>query len=72
MIEQVGGNKSAALNDLYSRITRIAEAMGGAVSRSASSRSFPSAMVAVPRSEEVPALHVEMPDSFQVDFALIR
>ncbi len=64
-----GGDKSAALDELYGRITQIAGAMGGTTSRSLSSLAFPSAMTASPRTEDVPSLCVKMPDKFQVDFA---
>ncbi len=67
--EEVGGDKSTALNSLYIRIEKVAYSMNGTATRSTSSRSFPSAVVAVPRSEGVPTLVVEMPDSFQVEFA---
>jgi hypothetical protein len=61
-------NKSAALNELYSRIMQIAGAMGGTASQSSVSISMPSAMVVAPRGEHVPALYVEMPNGFRVEF----
>ncbi len=67
--QQVGNDKSAAISHLYSRIEKVAIAMGGTTHRTTASRSLPGAMVAVPRSEDVPALLVEMPNSFHVDFA---
>ena len=69
MTQAVTIDKSTALNELYSRITQIAEAMGGRVSRIKPSVSFPSAEGAAPRIEDVPALCVDMPDNFQVEFA---
>lgn len=69
MTQQTSGNKSVALYELYSRIMQIAEAMGGTASPHAVIRSVPGAMMAGPRGADVPALRVEMPDSFQVDFA---
>jgi hypothetical protein len=69
MTQQTSGNKSAALDELYSRITRIADEMRGTASRTSPRHFLPSAVVDEPVSEAVPALHVEMPDSFQVDFA---
>jgi hypothetical protein len=69
MTEQVGDNKSAALDQLYTRITKIAEDMGGTATRTTQSLGFPAAMVASPRREDAPALHVEMPDTFQLDIA---
>ncbi len=65
-------NKSGALNNLYSRIAQIAVAMGGTATATTESRSFESATVATPRSEDVPALLVEMRDAFQVEFAPSR
>ena len=46
------GDKSAALDELYSRITRFAEVMGGTASRTVLSVSVPAAMVSAPRSED--------------------
>ena len=69
MAEQIIETKAAAVDGLYGRITLLAEAMGGTASRLASARAIPNAMVASPRSEDVPALHVEMRGGFQVDFA---
>src|SRR5271168_3570238 len=72
MTEQTSETKVGKLHELYARITRIAEEMRGTASRFALGRSLPDAMVASPRSEEVPALHVEMPGGFKVDFAPSR
>jgi hypothetical protein len=69
MAEHVTIDKSSALEQLYSRITRIAEDMGGTASRTSQSLGFPAAMVETPRREHAPALRVEMPDGFQLDFA---
>ncbi len=69
MTQQTSDTKTAALDKLYSGITRIVEEMSGKASRSESRRGVPDAMVASPQSEGVPALHVEMPGGFQVDFA---
>jgi len=63
------GDKSAALDELYRRITRFAEVMGGTASRTVLSVSVPVAMVSAPRSEDAPALVAEMPGNFRVDFA---
>jgi hypothetical protein len=68
MTQPVASDKSRALNELYCRITQIAEAMGGRVFPIESSLSFPSATVADPRFEDVPALRVDMPDDFRVEF----
>jgi hypothetical protein len=69
MTRQASVNKSVALEELYSRITRIADELSGTASRTSPRHFLPSAVVAEPVSEAVPALRVEMPDSFQVDFA---
>jgi len=69
MSPQITDTKTAALEELYSRITRVAGAMGGTASLHTSSLSVPSAMVAEPQTEDAPALRVNMPKSFQVDFA---
>jgi hypothetical protein len=68
MTQQTGSDKSAALKELYSRVVTIAEAMGGTASRTVISLSIESAMVATPRSEDAPSLHVAMPNGFQADF----
>ena len=62
-------DKSAALIELNNRIMRIAEEMGGNPSRIAVTRSLPSPMVAGASGEDVPALHVKMPDGFRVELA---
>jgi hypothetical protein len=61
--------KSAALDQLYGRITEIAGAMGGTAVRILEPLSFPNAMVDTPRRENAPALHVDLPDDFRVEFA---
>ena len=68
MTEQTSGAKAAALVDLYSRITRIAQEMGGTASPQTSTVGFYAASVPTPRSGYAPALHVEMPGGFHVDF----
>jgi hypothetical protein len=68
MTQPVTSDKSTALNELYCRITQIAEAMGGRVFPIKSSLPFPSATVAAPRFEDVPALQVDMPNDFRVEF----
>jgi hypothetical protein len=68
MPPQGGPDKSAELNELYSRVTQIAETMGGAAVQRSVRVSMVGAMVAAPRSEDVPALHVDMPDKFRVEF----
>src|ERR1035437_4047309 len=69
MTQQTSGTKAAALDDLYSRITRIAEVMRGSASRLTSAVGFPAATVPGPRSEDAPTLRVEMPGGLRVDFA---
>ncbi len=61
--------KSAALDQLYGRITEIAGAMGGTAVRILEPVSFPNAMEDTPRRENAPALHMDMPDDFRVEFA---
>jgi hypothetical protein len=68
MDAQTSGIKTAALHELYGRIARVAEEMGGTATRVLSSRSTPSAIVATPHREDVPSLCVQMPDDFQVNF----
>jgi hypothetical protein len=68
MTHQTGVNKTAALDELYNRITHVAVAMSGSASRAMSSLSLPSAMVAAPRTEDAPTLHVKMPNRFEVEF----
>jgi hypothetical protein len=72
MTEQVRDNKSLALEDLFNRVTRVVEGMGGAATATTVRRSFESVIVAGPRSEEVSALHAEMSDTFHVEFAPSR
>jgi hypothetical protein len=62
-------DKAAALDSLYSQIEPVVEAMGGSAFRSGVGRGFPGPMVATPRSEEVPALNVEMQGEFRLEFA---
>lgn len=62
-------DKCAVLGKLFSRITGIAKAMGGNPSDQVLALTIPSAMTAEFRSENAPALWVEMPNSFQVEFA---
>jgi hypothetical protein len=61
--------KLVALNALYGRIASIAAAMGGKAAESSANLRIPGIMVASPRNEAAPALVVEMPDRFRVDFA---
>ncbi len=58
----------AALRGLYERVAEIAKGMGGKT-REGGSRSSRNVDVPLPRSEDVPALELEMPDSFHVEFA---
>lgn len=69
MAQPVTSDKVTSLNELYLRVTQVAEAMGGRVSPNTSSLSFPSATLAAPRVEDAPALRVEMPEDFKVEFA---
>lgn len=69
MTQQTSVNTTAALDELYNRIAQVAAAMGGTASRAVSSLSLPSAMVATPRTEDAPTLHVKMPNGFEVEFA---
>jgi hypothetical protein len=61
-------DKAAALEELYTRIARVARAMGGVPVQATTPIGLPSTTVATPRSVEVPALHVEMPKAFRVEF----
>jgi len=63
--------KSAALNELYYRITQIAEAMGSHATTITTSVSFPSTAKEAPSFEDDPALLVNMPNNFQIEFAPI-
>lgn len=69
---QTSGTKAAALDELYSRITRIAKEMGGTASPRTSTVGFSAASVPSSRSEDAPALRVLMSDGFQVDFAPLQ
>lgn len=61
-------DKSAALDELYKRITRIAAEIRGVANLTIVPISVDSIRVAAPRSVDVPALHVEMPNGFRVEF----
>ena len=69
MTQQTTESKAAALDDLYVRITRTAEAMNGTAIRRVVSVGYPEANVPSPTAEESPSLRVEMPGGFQADFA---
>jgi hypothetical protein len=73
MTQQITDTKTTALVELYSRVTRVAGAMGGTASPYTSSLSVQSAMAPPsplgPRAEDAPALLVNMPKGFEVDFA---
>jgi hypothetical protein len=56
-----------ALQGLYKRIAEIAKSMGGKATEGIAPLRL-TVNVASPRSENVPALNVEMPDSFHVEF----
>ncbi len=62
-------DKTAALRQLYDRIARVAEAMGGTASHQVSALTIPGVKTADYQSENAPALCAEMPDGFRVDFA---
>jgi hypothetical protein len=62
-------DKIPLLDQLYARIAKTAQGMGGAAVRTTEVRHFEGVIVESPRVEEVPALHVEMPNCFEVDFA---
>ena len=63
----VSEEKSAALDLLYARISRAAEAKGGRTSPYLTAIAFASAVVAIPTTEAVNALHVEMSDGLRVE-----
>lgn len=63
----VSAEKSVALDLLYARFSRAAEAMGGKAAPRLSAIGFTSAAVSIPQAEAVNALLVEMPDSFKVE-----
>lgn len=69
MTQPLTSDKTTALDELYCRITRVAEAMGSHATIMRTSVSFPCTAVAAPSVEDDPALRVEMPDDFQVEFA---
>ena len=66
-LNEIRESHFAALHELYKRITEIAGSMGGTATEGFARRRL-TINVAVPRDENVPALTVEMPDKFQVDF----
>lgn len=61
-------DKSAALLSLYGSVGPIAKKMGGASTVVGVPASFKSLTLDEPLTEDVPALHVEMPDGFRVEF----
>ena len=69
MAPQTINEKYAALADLYSRIEQIAKELGGAADSVIVPVSHMIATVLDPRSEDVPALRVKMPNGFRVEFA---
>jgi hypothetical protein len=69
MIQQTTLDKSAALDTLYRRFRGVAETIGGTASQETVERFLEGALVAEPRSEDVPALRVEMPGRFRVELA---
>ncbi len=66
--EQTIEKHIAALQGLYKRITEVAKSMGGTAMNRVASRRV-TVNVAIPRSDDVPALNVEMPGGFQIEFA---
>jgi hypothetical protein len=62
-------DKVPLLDQLYSQIAGIAKDMGGVATNIIEERRFESVIVESPRVENVPALHVVMPNGFEVDFA---
>jgi len=65
----VSEEKSAALDLLYARFNRAAESMGGKAYPRLDAIAFRSADIAIPQTEAVNALRVEMPGSFVVELA---
>ena len=61
-------DKLAELNDLFSRIVQITEAMGGDSAHEIVSVSHMNMTVAEPCCEGVPTLRVDMTDGFCVEF----
>lgn len=61
-------DKVAALGKLYCPVMRIAKEMGGNATHQVRALTVPGQMTATRQSENVPALIVEMPDDFQVEF----
>lgn len=62
-------DKAAVLGKLYDRVMRIAKEMGGTATHQVCALTVPAQMTAAHKSENVPALIVEMPDDFQVELA---
>jgi hypothetical protein len=60
--------KSDALEELYYRIARVAMANGGTSTRVVVRVEYLGATAAAPHAEPAPAIHVSMPDGFQVVF----
>lgn len=67
-IQEIIESHISALHDLYKRIAEIARSMGGTASEGIAPRRR-TIDVAEPRDASVPALFVEMPDAFHVEFA---
>jgi hypothetical protein len=63
----VSEEKIAALDILYARISRAAEAMGGKAAPRLAAIAFRGAEFAIPQTEAVNALLVEMPDGLRVE-----
>jgi hypothetical protein len=60
--------KASALDELYGRVEQIAGEMAGTFIRLLEPVRFLNALVATPRYENTPSLHVTMPDDFHVKF----
>jgi hypothetical protein len=67
-LQELRESHITALHELYKRIAEIARSMGGTATEGTAPRRL-TVNVAVPRDEDVPALTIEMPDSFHVEFA---
>jgi hypothetical protein len=61
-------DKATALDSLYNHVAQVAVTMNGKPYRAVEHLSFPVAMVAAPRGEDVPTLRVAMPNGFEVEF----
>jgi hypothetical protein len=61
-------DKSATIDELYSRIRRNAEEMSGIAERVLVPISLASAIAPTSRSANVPALHVAMPNGLRAEF----